>query len=250
MIHGWPDTGDLWAGQVTALTDAGYRVIVPDQRGFGSSDKPADVDAYGLFDLVGDANAVLDHFGCTTAHVVGHDWGAAVAWSVALFNPERIESLTAMSVGHPTAFSAAGIEQRRLSWYMLAFQFPGITEDWLSRHDWAELRTLLETHPGTEGVIDRLSAPGALTASLNCYRANVPPEGLLGPPTELPAVPADVMGVWSTGDCYLTERQMTASEALVDGEWRYERLEDAGHWMQLDQPGKVNALLLDWLGQH
>ena len=142
LLHGFPDTGRLWAKQVPALAGAGYRVIVPDLRGYGKSDKPADVDAYNLLFLAADVGAVLDAAGVQRAHVVGHDWGAAVAWGVASFAPDRVDHLAVLSVGHPSSFAGAGLEQREKSWYMLLFQFEGIAEQWLSADGWANLREL------------------------------------------------------------------------------------------------------------
>jgi pimeloyl-ACP methyl ester carboxylesterase len=248
LLHGWPDRGRLWRHQVDALTAAGFRTVVPDLRGFGGSDRPEAVDAYGLPVLVADVLGLLDHLGIERAHVVGHDWGAALAWVTATLAPERVESLTVLSVGHPAAFGGAGIEQREKSWYMLLFQHEGVAEEWLSKDEWRNFREW-SSHPDADTCASELSRPGALTASLNWYRANVPPESLVSNPLELPPVPVRTMGVWSSGDMALTEEQMTGSAAFVaEGRWRYERVEGAGHWMQLEAPDRVNELLLDFLG--
>jgi pimeloyl-ACP methyl ester carboxylesterase len=130
--------------------------------------------------------------------------------------------------------------------YMLLFQFPGIAERWLTEDDWSNFRTWAG-HPDAGQVIAELEATGSLTPGLNWYRANVPPGSWAGPPLQLPPVQAPTMGVWSTGDPALTEIQMTDSAENVAGPWRYERLDGPGHWMQLDAPDQVNALLLDFL---
>ena len=122
LLHGWPDTGDLWRHQVSTLTAAGYRVIAPDLRGFGGSGKPADLAAYTAPVLVGDVVGLLDALGIQRAHLVGHDWGAAVTWMTAALVPDRVTSMTALSVGHPASFPSAGWRQREKSWYMLLFQ--------------------------------------------------------------------------------------------------------------------------------
>lgn len=244
LLHGFPDTGRLWSNQIDPLVDAGFRVIVPDQRGYGQSDKPADVDAYNLVLLAADQVAVLDQIGVEKAHVVGHDWGAAVAWGVASFAPDRVERLAVLSVGHPLSFASAGFEQREKSWYMLLFQFEGVAEHWLSDNDWANFR-VWANHPDADGVIAELEKNGSLTPGLNWYRANVHPRTLIEPPLELPKVTVPTMGVWSTGDIALTERQMTGSAEFVAAPWRYERLEGPGHWMQWEAPEQVNRLLLD-----
>jgi len=244
LLHGFPDTGACWRHQVPALVDAGFQVIVPDLRGYGDSDKPTDVAAYALLLLAGDVLGVLDDLGVARAHVVGHDWGAALAWVLASLVPDRVDQLGVLSVGHPSGFLRT-LEQREKSWYMLLFQFEGVAEHWLSDDDWANFRAWAR-HPDTD-VTKRLEADGSLTPGLNYYRANLDPQAWVGPPITLPAVTAPTMGVWSTGDMALTESQMTDSAEFVAGPWRYERVEGAGHWLQLEAPDRVNALLVDFL---
>jgi pimeloyl-ACP methyl ester carboxylesterase len=246
LLHGFPDDRSLWRHQVPALTERGFRVAAPDQRGVGASDKPAGVDAYAMPFLVGDMLAVLDHIGADRAHVVGHDWGAAVAWVLASLAPDRVDHLVALSVGHPAAFRGAGYAQREKSWYMLLFQFEGVAERWLSADGFRNLREWMR-HPDADAVAARLGEDGALTAALNWYRANVPPEALLAAPPELPPVAAPTLGVWSTGDIALTEANMVGSASHLAAPWRYERLEGPGHWIPLEAADRLNELLLDFL---
>ncbi|HLN40903.1 MAG TPA: alpha/beta hydrolase [Acidimicrobiales bacterium] len=246
LLHGFPDSGRLWRHQVPALVEAGFSTIVPDLRGYGASDQPAEVEAYSIPFLAGDVVAIMDAVGVERAHVVGHDWGAALAWAFGSLLPDRVDHLVALSVGHPGAFMSTGVAQREKSWYMLLFQFEGIAEQWLSNDDWANLRSW-GGHPDVDGVIADLERTKSLTPALNYYRANVPPESFVSPPLELPAVQADTMGVWSSGDFALTEAQMLGSADHVAGAWRYERIEGPGHWMQLEAPDAVNELLLDFL---
>ncbi|MBV8988548.1 MAG: alpha/beta fold hydrolase [Solirubrobacterales bacterium] len=246
LLHGFPDSGRLWRHQVPALVEARFQVIVPDLRGYGRSDKPEQVEAYAMSLLAGDVLAVIGQLGLDRAHVVGHDWGAAVAWSIAALAPERVDHLVALSVGHPAAFRAAGFEQYARSWYMLLFQFRGIAERWLSANDWANFRRWAR-HPDADEVIAQLEAGKSLTPGLNYYRANVPPESFLRSGSELPAIEAPTMGVWSSRDLALTEVQMMNSSRNVVGPWRYERLEGVGHWMQLEAPDAVSRLLIDFL---
>ena len=246
LLHGFPDSHALWREQTAALADVGFRVIAPDLRGFGESSKPVGVENYNILTLASDVTGMLDALSISKAHVVGHDWGAALAWALAAFAPERVDHLVALSVGHPSSFARAGIAQREKSWYMLLFQFEDIAEQWLSASDFANLRAW-SGHPDIERVVADLSRPGALTAALNWYRANVHPRSMIAPPITFPPIQAPTMGVWSTGDGALIEAGMTGSAAFVQGQWRYERIEGAGHWMQLDAPDRVNALLLDFL---
>lgn len=246
LLHGFPDSARLWRHQVPALAAAGFRVITPDLRGAGRSGKPAGVEAYNLLSLAADVSVVLDDAGVEQTHVVGHDWGSALAWGIATFAPDRVLSLTALSVGHPSAFAGAGLAQREKSWYMLLFQFEGIAEQWLTEDGWARFRGW-SSHPDADGVIAELEATGSLTPFLNWYRANVPPAGLVGPPLALPPVTVPATGIWSSGDMALLEEQMTASADHCATGFRYERIEDAGHWIPLDAPDELNRILLDVL---
>ena len=246
LLHGFPDSGRLWRHQVGALADAGFRVIVPDQRGYGTSDKPDGVDAYNILNLVADVGAVLADAGAERAHVVGHDWGAAVAWVAATVAPNIVDHLAVLSVGHPATFRTDGFEQFEKSWYMLLFQFEDIAERWLSQDDWKNFRAW-GGHPDTDAVIAELEQNGSLTPGLNWYRANVPASSYVEPQMELPPVAAPTLGVWSSGDFALTEGQMPRSKDKVTGPWRYERLAGPGHWMQLEAPDEVNRLLVDFL---
>ncbi|CAL9576545.1 alpha/beta fold hydrolase [Streptomyces sp. enrichment culture] len=250
LVHGFPDTHDCWRLQVPALNVAGYRTIVPDLRGFGGSDRPADTAAYAPARSAADLLALLDRLGVGRAHLVGHDWGSGIVQGLAMAVPDRVASLSLLSVGHVGALDAAGWEQRSRSWYMLLFQFEGIAEEWLLRDGAARLREFLAEHPDADEAVARLSEPGALTAALAVYRAGLPPKALFGPAVPLPSLPGPVLGMWSTGDRFLTEQAMTGTEKYVDGSWRYERVEDAGHWLQLDAAERVNATLLDFLAAH
>lgn len=245
LLHGFPDSGRLWRHQVPALAGAGFQVIVPDLRGYGRSDKPAAVDAYSIPLLAGDVLAVLADLGIGKAHVVGHDWGAALAWALASLAPGSVDHVAVLSVGNPVTFLRT-LEQRQKSWYMLLFEHPGVAERWLTDDNWANFRSW-SGYPDADQVIADLEASGSLTPGLNWYRANAAAESWVGPPLQLPPVQAPVMGVWSSGDFALSEVQMTDSAENMAGPWRYERLDGPGHWMQLEEPDKVSALLLDFL---
>lgn len=247
LLHGFPDTSYLWRHQISALTEAGYRAIAPDLRGRGQSEKPERVEEYALTRSVADVAAMLDALGIERAHVVGHDWGAAVAWLFASLQPQRTDRLTAISVHHPSTRGKPDLEELQKGWYRLLFLFPDI-ETTLRQDDWYLMRTVLSGAGDLDRYIADLSEPGALTAALNWYRANIAPQRLLAPSAQLPPIHAPTMGIFSSGDIYLMEEAMEASAGFVQAPWRYERIEGATHWIPIDAPDQLNALLLDFLG--
>ncbi|BAU86859.1 haloalkane dehalogenase [Streptomyces laurentii] len=250
LVHGFPDSHRLWRHQIPVLNAAGFRTIAPTLRGFGASGRPeGGPEAYSPAASVADMVELLDRLDVDRVHLVGHDWGSVVAQGFAHALPDRVPSLSILSVGHPRAGRGAGWEQRQRSWYILLFQLPELAESWLARDDFANMREMLAEHLDAEEVLEPLRAPGALTAALNIYRAGLPAEVQFAPDLPVPPLPAGlpVMGVWSAGDRFLTEHQMSATADHVSGSWRYERIEDAGHWFPLDQPELTGELLLSFL---
>jgi len=251
LLHGFPDSRFLWRHQVPPLVDAGYRVIAPDLRGFGDAPRPADVGAYRRPFLVADVLHLLDRLGLDRVHLIGHDWGASLSWSVAGSYPDRVDRLVALSVGAPTSPGWATIAQREKSWYFDFFCKPRIAEAALAADDWKLFREWSRGQGDQERYLRDLARPGALTAGLNWYRAAFMP--LEAAETPLPTLPAweqvrsPTLGVWSDGDPFLLEPQIALSAAAVDAPWRYERISGAGHWLMLDQAATLNRLLLEFL---
>lgn len=244
LLHGFPDSRHLWRYQVPALADAGFRVVAHDQRGFGDAPKPEATSAYEIVNAREDAEAILDALGIDECAVVGHDWGAEVAWHLATQTPDRVERLALLGVGPGDARHVEAWEQ---SWYFWFFQYEGTAEAWLRHDDWQLFREWLREEGDFDRYLEDLSRPGALTAALDWYRANVEPELPGESDGETPTADCPVVGLWSDGDHHLAEEQMTGAEALVEGSWRYERIADASHWMMLDRPARINELLLDFL---
>jgi pimeloyl-ACP methyl ester carboxylesterase len=242
LLHGWPDTSALWDEVAPELVRAGYRVAVPDLRGCGLSDKPDDVEQYRMRHLIGDVAAIVDALEVERVSLVGHDWGANLAWTMAAYRPDLVERLVAISLGHPTAFCSAGLDQQIKSWYMLLFHFDGLGEAFLRKNDYEAMHRWVR-HPRVDDVINELERDGQMRAHLMWYRANVRPDMFVSPPPELPTIAAPTLGVWSSGDFALSERQMTESAAYCAGEFRYRRLETFGHWIPLEAPLELSAQL-------
>lgn len=247
LLHGFPDSSALWRHQIPALADAGYRVIAPDLRGFGASARPEGVEQYRMTTLVGDVLGILDGLGVERAAVAGHDWGSSLGWALTAFAPERVTRYAALSVGHASTYLAS-MRQRELSWYMLWFLFEGVAEEELPRDDWALLREWIGAPVDIDRYVADLSRPGALTAALNWYRANIRPESF-GRPPQLPPTQCPVLGLWGEHDVACGEEQMRTSGRYVTGPWRYERVTGAGHWIPLDAPDEVTKQLLAFLAE-
>lgn len=247
LLHGFPDTSSMWEPQIELLSQAGWRAIAPDLRGRGDTDIPQQIEDYEIPNIVGDVTAIMDALGVERAHVVGHDWGAVIAWALAAYAPQRVDRLVVMAVGHPDASGDPTIEALQKGWYRLLFQFAA-AEEILQHNDWNLTRILLDGQADFEHYRAILSAPRALTGALNWYRANLPPERLAGGGGSMPKVQAPTLGLFGARDQYLTEAAMVRSATKVTGEWRYEQFASAGHWLHIDEPERFNRLLLEFLG--
>jgi pimeloyl-ACP methyl ester carboxylesterase len=246
LLHGWPDSSHLWRRQLPVLAASGYRALAPDLRGFGRSDRPPARDAYLPHQLIGDVLGLMDRLDIDRAHIVGHGWGAFIAWTLAMEAPDRVGKLVTLGIAHPGAPRVNEVIEYERAWYQWFFLFEDVAEQWLMHDDWKLFRQFLHDSPDTERSIADLSGPGALAASLNLFRANMQPS----PPRSVksyPRVSAPVLAIWATGDGGkgLSERRLLSSRQFVDGPWRYERIE-AGHWLPTIEADRVNDLLLAW----
>ena len=254
LLHGFPEFWYEWRAYVEPLVDAGYRVLVPDQRGYNRSDKPAGIDAYRMGRLSADVVELVESEGRDAAHVVGHDWGAAVAWDAALRYPEAVDRLGIVNVPHPTVFERVlKTRPRQLlkSWYMFYFQLPGLPEWNVRRTEYDLLAATMRrgARPGTFSATDferyraAWAEEGALTAMINWYRALFRRRD--DPPRERVAAPTLVL--WGENDQALVPEFAPKSVAYCD-DGRLERFPDATHWLPHEEPDRVAELLIDHLG--
>jgi pimeloyl-ACP methyl ester carboxylesterase len=242
LLHGWPDTSALWDDVVPELVTAGFRVATIDLRGCGLSDKPEELSSYLMHHLVGDVAAVIAALGEEKVTLVGHDWGAALTWAVAIGRPDLLERAVVVSVGHPSAFRTAGIAQQVKSWYTLLFSYEGVGEGFLRKNDYEAMRQWVG-HPRVEAVIEELERDGQMSAHLRWYRANLAPDAFIVEPGPLPPVSVPVLGIWSSGDFALTEVQMTNSASYCAAGFTYRRFEGHGHWVPLEAPRELAATI-------
>jgi pimeloyl-ACP methyl ester carboxylesterase len=247
LLHGFPQSSAMWKPQLTALGAAGFRALAPDQRGYSPEARPTDVEDYGIDYLVDDVLAIADRLRVDRFHVVGHDLGALVGWHLAAKYPERIRTLTALSVPHPLAFAKAlaspSSDQRAQSSYVALFRQTGIAEEALLG---GGLKLMLEAsaYPGdVEERVRAMSEPGALTAALNWYRAMG-----LGLVRGVGSVVVPTLYVWSTGDVALSREGAEATGGHVVGPYRFEVLQGVSHWIAEEVPDELNRLLLEHLG--
>lgn len=249
LLHGFPQFWWAWRYQITALVDAGFHVIVPDLRGYNDSDKPHDVAAYRMSELVSDVRAVIENFGYAKVDLVGHDWGGAIAFRFVAEHPDMVDRLIIMNCPHPTAFSRElrTLEQLRRSWYMFAFQLPWLPEWRLGQPDIAT-RTFRglsrrREHFPPEVVArfrDAMMKPGARRAMLNYYRAARKPLPKLAPITHPTRI------IWGMEDSALSPALLNDLEPLIPGV-DIQRVPNASHWVQEDAPERVNELMLEFL---
>jgi pimeloyl-ACP methyl ester carboxylesterase len=253
LLHGFPEFWYEWHHYIQPLVNAGYRVLVPDQRGYNRSEKPTGIRPYRITELSRDIVDLIATEDCDAAHVIGHDFGAAVGWDLALRHPDAIDSLGIINVPHPTVFEQAltsNLTQLRNSWYMFFLQLPRIPEWYISRNDYeflvATMRDKAQTGTFDETDIERYRSAwaetGAITAMNNWYRALF--RHGEGSPRE--RVQAPTLIIWGENDEALISKMAPESLEYCD-EGTLEQVSDATHWIPHEYPDRVTNLLLNHL---
>ncbi len=254
LLHGFPEFWYGWRKQIGPLTEAGYQLLIPDQRGYNDSDKPTGVSAYRIEELAQDILGLIEASGHEKARLVGHDWGGIIAWHLALTHPERVESLAVMNSPHPQSFLRSFLldpTQSARSAYAIFFQIDWLPEAICRNNDWElVVQTMINTSlPGsfTEEDFDRYRQAwwrrGAFTAMLNWYRASFRTPPMLAGDQQI-HVP--VLLIWGAKDFALSRGMAVDSIDLCDN-GRLVMLDYATHWVQHDEAPRVNELLLEFL---
>ena len=256
LLHGFPEFWYSWRHLMPALAEAGYHAIAPDMRGYNLSGKPQGVEAYAIDTLADDIAALIESVGERRAHIVGHDWGGAVAWHLAMRHRQLVDHLVVLNAPHPRAFARALRSPGQLwrSRYMLYFQLPNLPEAAIRRNDFAIVRRIFRDDPTrpdafTELDIDRyiaaLSRPWALASALNYYRAAARFRPRRSPGYSS-RIEAPTMLVWGDRDRYLGRGLSEGLERWVPN-LTVEHLPEASHWVLADAPEEVEQLVVNFL---
>jgi epoxide hydrolase 4 len=259
LLHGFPEFWYAWRFQIPALARH-FKVVVPDLRGYNESDKPA--SGYDLDTLSADIQGLIESLGYARAHIVGHDWGGTIAWHLAQKFPQYLNRLAILNAAPPQRFlqeMVSNLDQLRRSWYVLAFQVPGIPE-WLIQQNLKEfLNNLLQGQAIRKGAFSNeetklyqsaLEKPGALSAALNYYRQMLSPWSWLKEFGRTPnLITAPTLVLWGEEDSLLSQNLVKELDQLVQAPFRLTLIPHCGHWIQQEAPQTVNRELLSFLRQ-
>lgn len=254
LLHGFPESRASWLRQLPALASLGWRAVAPDLRGYGDSSRPRGKDAYRIEHLVADVAALFDTLGARRRILIGHDWGGAIAWQAAL-RGLPLDGLLILNAPHPARFRQllGTWDQRRRSWYMAFFLLPWLPERLLTRRRGHKLMLDLKRQSPNlppellETMRRNVIAPGAATAMLNYYRANI--LRLARPSTDTAPVDVPTLLLWGEEDIYLSPALAAGNEPFV-GDLTVRRLPGVSHWVQQDAPDAVNRAIADWAHAH
>ncbi|MBD0372665.1 MAG: alpha/beta hydrolase [Pyrinomonadaceae bacterium] len=261
LLHGFPECWYSWRHQLKALGER-FHVVAPDMRGYNLSDKPPRVEDYRMDNLIDDVTGLIRHFGKEQAVVVGHDWGAGVAWGVALKFPEYVSRLIAMQVPPPAAWRKnMTLKQALRSWYMLFFQIPLLPEWLISLNDFASVERSFKDTPGNPGAFTdtdiadykkALREPNALTSAINYYRANFASFFFKQQKKESEdlrdyRVRVPTLMIYGERDKFIAPETLRDLNRFVDAPYREARFKNYGHWIQNEAPAEVNAELESFL---
>lgn len=252
FLHGFPEFWESWRAQLEALQNAGIWAVAPDLRGYGDSDKPWEVSAYEVEKLAGDIAGLIEALGRKKAHVVGHDWGAIVAWQFAQEHQDMLERLAILNVPHPLQMQRAlqrSAKQMMRSWYIFFFQLPKIPELVIAANDYAFIRKSFAgdgiPNEDIERYVSALRKPGVLRSAVNYYRA-VMRRLVKGSVPKPQVIDKEVLVIWGDRDRFLGKELAEPPPRFVPKQ-KVIHLPRASHWVQLDERERVNGLLLDFV---
>jgi pimeloyl-ACP methyl ester carboxylesterase len=257
FLHGFPESRFSWRYQLPLLAGRGWRAVAPDMRGYGDSSRPTAKDAYRLEHLTADVAGLFDALGAKRRLLIAHDWGALVAWAFAIDRLRALDGLVIMNVPHPAVYQAAlrrSLAQWRRSWYVLFFQIPGLPEAAMTANGaeaigkaFSGMAVDKSRFPPEVLDVYRRNAlrPGAMTAMINYYRANVRAMARYGV-GQVPMIYVPTLMIWGEEDTALGI-ELTEGYGPYVRDFSLRRLPGVSHWVQQEAPEAVNALLEDWI---
>jgi pimeloyl-ACP methyl ester carboxylesterase len=261
LLHGFPEFWYTWQKQLFALGEK-FHVVAPDMRGYNLSDKPSRVEDYRIDNLVADVIGLIDHFGAKQAAIVGHDWGAGVAWAVAQKHAERVSKLAVLQVPLLAAWRAnLTFKQLARSWYMFFFQIPRLPEWLIARQNFRAIERTFQERVGrknsfTQQDVKRYKEaarqPGALTGAVNYYRANLfdrlfPRKQTMNGKQRDGRIRVPTLFIYGEQDFAIIPATVRGLDKYIDADYSEVRIPDSGHWVQNEAPEEVNAALLAFL---
>ncbi len=258
LLHGFPEFWYSWRHQLPFLARK-FHVVAPDMRGYNTSDKPSGLSSYYMEELVNDVRGLIQYFGEEKAIVIAHDWGGVIAWDLAAFHPEVVDKLVIMNAPHPLAYMRElkrNPRQRKSSWYVFMFQLPKVPEWYLSHSNYAQLDKILrgwtvrkETFSDEDLDLFRqaLSQPGCLTAGINYYRALFRNPSRIERARHYPRIKVPTQIIWAEKDHALCKGLTRDLDKYFHGKPEIRYIPDCSHWVQQEQPERVNELLAEFL---
>jgi pimeloyl-ACP methyl ester carboxylesterase len=255
LLHGFPECAESWRHQIPVLATR-FRVVAPDLRGYDLSDKPRAVAAYDLRELAADVQGLVEALGVPSARLVGHDWGGGVAWATAMLQPSVVERLALVNMPHPVRFQEEirrNVRQLLKSWYVFAFQIPGLPEWFLERRGGRGVTDALRgafvrpeafTADYVETLRTAATRPGGMRGPVNYYRAALRSRPDVG---HWPRVRVPTVMIWGDRDIALRPELADRTEALIDAPFRLHRIPEAGHFVHQEYPDRVNRILMEFL---
>ncbi len=256
LLHGFPEFWYSWRHQLAELSDD-YTVVAPDLRGYNFSDKPLGTSEYVLEKLVGDVVGLIDHFGREKAAVIGHDWGAAIAWAIAVGRPKLLWAVGALQVPPtPVWRRNQTFAQFMASWYMFFFQLPYLPEIILRRNNFAALARAIQTTTAKPDVItddeiafyrESWARPGVVGSMLNYYRANIV-KRVLGKVSQAKKVTVPTLFIYGEKDTAILPQTVAGVANFVDAPFTEHRIANSGHWVQQEAADEVTGVIRNFLG--
>lgn len=259
LLHGFPEFWYSWRYQIPVLSKK-FKVVVPDMRGYGDTEKPIGIEKYRIEELVRDVVELISSVGHEDAVVAGNDWGGIIGWTTAMMAPNVVKKLIIMNAPHPAIYQVNAFknyEQMKKSWYMFFYLLPEVPEKVLSANNFEFLNQIFSlsikridkfSQYDIDNYISSWSKEGGLTGGLNYYRANINSDfwGSLDESIPFPKIKCPTLQIWGEDDVFLGKELTENTQEWIDNKYRLQMISNCGHWVQQEAPEEVNKIMLDF----